>query len=386
MKRIICMIFALAILICPAAVFAENAEFSENGTFKILIIADAQDTDNPQQATLELINASLSKAQPDMVVFLGDMLHYMFIGKDETRTKEAIRRIVEPVEKRGIPFAIVFGNHDDEGGVSKEVQLEYYKSFEGCMVPGNIIDNELYYNILINGRDGKPAFNLWFFDSGTYDDTGSSKYGYASRKQIAWYEKTSAELGGLPSFAFQHIVVPEIYETLIETEDGIKGFSSHSDKRFAADPRYFKNDGLIEAPCPADFNSGQFDSWLKTGDIKAAFFGHDHKNYFEVNYKGIDLTAVPGTTFYIYGNGSKHGTRLVTLNEDLTYTTELLFYEDIVSYPLPGKLVSHLGAMVTGIITAAAAAVIIIAVCAVFIIRGAVKKRRKKRPEHGLSN
>lgn len=37
---------------------------------------------------------------------------------------------------------------------------------------------------------------------------------------------------------------------------------------------------LDEGPCPAEVNGGEFDAWKQQGDIKAAFFGHDHNNDF----------------------------------------------------------------------------------------------------------
>ena len=100
------------------AALAEDAGFSlsSDHPLRILIIADPQDIDTPQPAMLSLMNASLDAAQPDLVVFLGDMIH----GRDlrgEDRIKKAIDAAVSPVVERGIPFALVFGNHDEECGI-----------------------------------------------------------------------------------------------------------------------------------------------------------------------------------------------------------------------------------------------------------------------------
>lgn len=40
---------------------------------------------------------------------------------------------MEPVTSQNIPFAIVYGNHDDEGKVSKQFQMAVYKSMPGCL-------------------------------------------------------------------------------------------------------------------------------------------------------------------------------------------------------------------------------------------------------------
>ena len=47
-------------------------KFRENGTFKILILADTQDTDAPQKETTDIINYSIERVTPDLIVLLGD--------------------------------------------------------------------------------------------------------------------------------------------------------------------------------------------------------------------------------------------------------------------------------------------------------------------------
>jgi len=127
MRRISAIIFALILLFCcvcctASAEDAGTFSLSSDNPFRILIVADPQDIDTPQSAMLSLLNASLDTAKPDLVVFLGDMIH----GRDlrgEDRVRKAIDAVVSPVASRGIPFTLVFGNHDEECGISKEEQL-----------------------------------------------------------------------------------------------------------------------------------------------------------------------------------------------------------------------------------------------------------------------
>ena len=58
--------------------------------------------------------------------------------------------------ERGIPFAAVFGNHDDEGGVSKETQLTIYQSYPGCLMSAgpDDITGCGNYNLLVWSSDG----------------------------------------------------------------------------------------------------------------------------------------------------------------------------------------------------------------------------------------
>ena len=171
-------------------VFAADAapvlQFDENGEFKILIVADTQDIDKPQKETIALLEAELDAAQPDLVVFLGDQIHGPSIGRSVERTQKALDAILQPVAARELPFAVVFGNHDDEGGVDKQTQLEYYRSYPGCLAEAGSVTGVGNYNLLVYGSDGaSPAVNLWFFDSGTYAPEGQGKYDWVRQGKTA---------------------------------------------------------------------------------------------------------------------------------------------------------------------------------------------------------
>ncbi len=321
--------------------------FHTNGQFRILILADPQDTDKPQWAMLALMEASIREAKPDLVVLLGDVIHGPSLGEDRRATFAAIDAVMAPIVEAGCPFAVVFGNHDDEGGVSKEEQMNYYRRFPGCLATaGAPVTGCGNYNLLLHNRHGRPVYNLWFFDSGTYDRAGGGTYASVAADQIQWYREKSAALaaenGGtpLPAMAFQHIAVPEVYDLFLEVPKGtpgaVKGFGPRSRSYYVADPKAIRAGALRERPSPPDKNSGQFRAWLEMGDVRAAFFGHDHTNDYVGTCHGIDLVATPGASFYMYGAGGYHGSRVVTIYEkDLHYTTQVLHYRDIVDERLP---------------------------------------------------
>ena len=234
----------LTALTAPVSAAEEDTmlQFDDNGEFRILIVADTQDTARPQEATLRLLNAELDAADADLVVFTGDQIHGPSVRTTKAMEK-ALDAILAPVAERGIPFAAVFGNHDDEGGVSKETQLAIYQSYPGCLMSAgpDDITGCGNYNLLVWSSDGsRPVCNLWFLDSGTYGEKGVSKYARVEQDQIDWYTSTAAALEEqygetLPAYLFQHIIVPEIYDLLTEVpasekkaEGVVKGFSSHS--------------------------------------------------------------------------------------------------------------------------------------------------------------
>lgn len=408
MHKIFALVLSFALLCSlPLAAHAQNSEGNilqfHNGSFKILILADLQDTDTPQKETITLMTAALDQTQPDLVVLLGDNIAGYWNGVDKEATERAVDAIAAPIDERGIPFALVFGNHDHEGLCSdevgmteeeaKEFLLACFQKYPTCLaIEGEELTGVCNYNLpILDSAGEKTVFNLWFMDSNPYatDEEGGG-YGYVHADQTAWYQRTSdalkAENGGeaVPSLLFQHIIVPEVYDMLTETDKGTegakRGHSSFSDKYYVADNVY--QGAMREAPCPPDVNGGQFQSWVQQGDIIGAFFGHDHVNDFAGVYEGIHLVATPACTFYSYGN--HRGVRTVTLSEsDLTtFQSDLLLYDELVGervwnlykaqhgyYEYRYRFLPIFGGVVGGLIVAAGAAAA--------IVHG-VKKRKGK--------
>lgn len=368
-------------------------KFNENGNFRIMIIADPQDVVNPRQETLDLMNAALDSAKPDLVVFTGDNIEgpSYHLGKNQEKVKKAIEQITEPVTSRNIPFCTVFGNHDNEGGVSKEFQMQVYQSLPNCLaVGGDKMTGYGNYNITLkaHGSD-KDIFNLWFVDSGTYnnDKNINSYYAFVADDQIEWYKNKSNELkeknGGepLPSMLFQHMPVPEIFDLLKEVPKGTENAVSKNGKYYVLNEELATGQ-LGEGPCPPDYNNGQFSAWKEQGDIVAAFFGHDHVNDFVGTLDGIDLIHTPGAGFYSYGNGLNHGVRIIDINEnDLSYTTETLYYGDLVGDSVYGKdylLYEGKGTRERKILTALGITAGAVGVCSVAAAVAALIIKKKK--------
>ena len=329
--------------------------FRENGEFKILIIADAQDTDNPQKETTDIIKYSIEKTKPDLIILLGDNIAGDFDGVTPKRTKAAIRAAADSISEKEIPFALVFGNHDHEGLThkcgfeekeAKEFIIEEFMKYPQCLaVKGKPQSGVGTYNLPILSSDGgkKIAFNLWLMDSGTYDNNGG--YGFVQPDQTEWYIKTSnalkAQNGGLPvpSFLFQHIPVAETYKLMKNYPFYVPGSVTGGSKLFKGFYKGYKNrqGKFREAPCCSNTPNNQFETWKQQGDIICAFFGHDHTNDYLGRVDGIDLCAVPAAGYYSYG--WNHGARSVTIyeNSPRDYDTEILSEFEILPYTVMPK-------------------------------------------------
>lgn len=314
-----------------------HLQFNANGEFKILQISDIQDFYPVNRATKKLIKKAIEVEQPDLIVLTGDNVNDT-AGRRKLAAKLTIDNFMSIFEKYKVPVAMVFGNHDTEGDITRQQQMEWYEKYDcfiGCA--GEDFGNNTcgtYYVPLYSSTDKNDMiFNLWMIDSGDYN-TENDLGGYAatSKEQIEWYKETCKQLEEqngemVPALMFQHIVVPEIFDTLVKSEEGAENTIKHQDEYYTLPEGAVGK--LMETPCPPSYNNGQFDAVLQCGDVIGLFFGHDHLNTFEIDYKGVKLCCTPCVGFDTY-NGIDIGVRTITLYEDdlEDFDTQVVTYLD----------------------------------------------------------
>lgn len=357
-------IFALCCAI-PAGAAAAPADgttakamrFGSDGKLNIMHVTDTHLSDENLDDSVYLIGAACDREKPDIVILTGDIAMADTI-EDTIRKTDALMNVFE---QRNIPVAVTFGNHDSESGViSREDLMAHYNGFS-CSI--SIDDGELLpgcgtYNIPVLASDGDTVkFNLWVFDSGDYDE--EHHYANVLEEQVEWYveksEALEAENGGkVNSLAFQHIIVPEVYDALKEVNRKIAfSYPRIYDKSryFAFDPDAENFGKLNEYPCPGYYNHGQFEAMVERGDVLAMFTGHDHTNAFGVKYKGIDIVNSLSTRYNGDAFSAQYGYRMITVDENDTsvYETRVVRWYDFYNISETGiaagdnaKLVSKL--------------------------------------------
>ena len=359
MKKTLSLILSMIILVTcfTTSVYAKNKgddtlKFNKDGKFTILNISDIQDGYPLNPLAKDYIEKTVDLVKPDLIVLTGDNISGYDIPEEEDAEK-AIREFMDIFQERNIKVAAVFGNHDDEETEStKEHQLSIYESYDCYVGKAGFCfkDRVGTYNLPIMKSDGSGyGFNIWMTDSGTYN-TENDYGGYACvyKEQIEWYKETSAKLtaenGGkpVPSINFQHIIVPEIWSALKETDilwfgRVVRSKNALNDKtRFYMLPDNAVGE-LREYPCPPYYNNGQFDAMLEMGDVLATVSGHDHENSFEIDYKGIKIINTPTIGFNAY-NDQNVGSRVFVIDENdpKNFETYCLGISDV--YPEIDKL------------------------------------------------
>lgn len=310
-------------------------KFKKNGTFRIVQFNDTQDDERIDPRTLELMRAVLDDKKPDFVILDGDNI----TGGVDTvlEAKQAINNVIQPMEERKIPFAVTFGNHDEDStevnGYDEADQLAFYRSYKYNYNPPTAkgVTGQGNSYVLINGRNGRtPRFNLWLLDSGRYAPSsidGQNFEGYPTwdwlrADQVDWYYQASSDLEKkyrrkIPGLLFIHIPLWEYRFMWFGSTDG----------RTEADhARGVERHGIVgernEDECPGPFNSGLFNAIQTRGDVKGVFCGHDHVNTYVGNYYGVLLGYAGNTGFGTYGlsGDEQHrlrGARVYELDENV---------------------------------------------------------------------
>lgn len=277
--------------------------FNPNGSFKLLQLSDIHAGPKLDKRTSNLIVRILDSEKPNFVVITGDIID----GKCKTKrdVKRAIKNIATLIERKGYPWCVTFGNHDDEHNqMSKDEMMKLYMSY-----PKNIsqlgpkdISGVGNYNLLVKGSKGdSPMLNFYMLDSGTYAPINIGGYSWIKFDQINWYRNTADELSKtfkkeIPSLLFTHIPLPE-FKLLWDT-----GKVTGARNEGESSPK---------------INSGLFCSLLEMKDVKGVFVGHDHINDYYGDYYGITLGYCRSTGHSTYGlEGFAKGARVFQFREE----------------------------------------------------------------------
>lgn len=281
---------------------AQQLSFNSDKKFKIVQFTDVHWVPgNPaSEEAAERMNEVLDAEKPDFVIYTGDLIYAKPAAK-------GLDRAVEPVVSRGIPFAVTWGNHDDEQDMTRVQLSEYLKGKPGNMTGMQEgVSGVTNFILPVRSSDGsEDAAVIYVFDSHSYSGRKDVKgYDWIKPDQIDWYRKKSGEFTEknsgipLPALAFFHIPLPEYNQAAQEESALLIGVRK-------------------EKACAPALNTGLFTAMLEAGDVMATFVGHDHVNDYVVGWHGIVLgygRYTGGNTVY-NGMPGGNGARVIELTE-----------------------------------------------------------------------
>ncbi len=335
--------------------------FNSSGKLKIMQVSDTQDMKYVRKAMVKMLDNAYDMLKPDLVLFTGDNIlgnhlldarfgdRQIASGKAATMQimKESIHHICAPLEKRRIPFAMIYGNHDDMNLVSKDEQADIYRSYSMCLPMNNRngrVDCDTY-NIPVYSNNGeKLMFNLWMLDSAWYDRKEDKCYQAIKPETVEWYKQTSAELKAenngvsVPSLMFAHIPLPAITNLIEQCGQNDIGALKTDKGWFRLRPDIARG-SMKEYPCILENDNGLFEAVLESGDVKGIVSGHDHRNCFEGKYMGVEFIQTSCASFRCYGDNNR-GVRVFEIDErdPENYMTYFFNYADLCGRGVDAKI------------------------------------------------
>lgn len=274
----------------------------KNDSFKIVQFTDTHFGNLPHHRddirTFDLINQILRLEKPDLIVHTGDIMWSEGV-KDSSKVFQIV---MDHFDKYDIPFAITFGNHDSEEGITRKELREIYDKHVKNKVEKEdvfIIDDKESYVIRLRDNNEDIAI-LYIIDSGDFDKYGYGIYDWNSPEQVEWFRKTSQKYkkndGVKRGIVFQHIPLPEYWQS---KNNIIYGLQEETNEP-------------ISAP---KINTGLFANMLLNGETWGMIVGHDHENNFDSSLYGIHLVYANSSGYQAYGDLPK-GATVIEISKD----------------------------------------------------------------------
>lgn len=302
-------------------------KFKNDGSFRILFISDIHGgVGYDSEHTVAAIQALTDGTKPDLVLLGGDIAGPGYIHiETQQQLKEMLDTMVSPMENAGIPWAHVYGNHDNNYGLENQDHQPVYESYPHCLSkagPEYLAGCGNYVLPIYDKNGDKIIFNVFGFDThrsmGGFkkdfnlpeetqfytESNGENGNGDTIRfDQLLWYWQVSEaleELNGqkIPALAYMHIPLPE-HDLVTRYRDKCK----------------LEGIQLEDVSC-TPLNSGAFSTFLQRGDVKAVVCGHDHVNDFSAVYCGITLAYDGFLSYHACHREDIRGGRIFDLNAD----------------------------------------------------------------------
>lgn len=296
-------------------------KFNGSGNFRIVQFTDIHYKINRPESKkgLEQLGIILDKVHPDLVFFTGDIVV-------DTAMHQAWKEVLDIAIQRKIPWAVAFGNHDDEEEYSRSQIMSFITTLPYCCAqagPDSITGIGNYYLRIKSANDSTTFAIIYGMDSNAYCKTiKNESYGYFDFSQIDWYRKTSRKLtlehNGIPypALAFFHIPLRE-YGWLEDAK------------------RYIRIGKRGESESVGELNTGMYAAMYEAGDVLGVFCGHDHNNDYigQLNTICLAYGRFSGTAT-TYGSLT-NGARIIDLKEGVkAFSSHIYTRDDKVLYPV----------------------------------------------------
>ena len=248
--------------------------------FVILNITDPHFADNDERALMAFteshtIRRLVKAVKPDLITVTGDLIC-------SDCATFSMKRICALFESFGIPWAPVFGNHEDESNMDKNFMADMYLSCPHCIFKKN--DPAMGVgNYIINIAEGdRIVESIFMMDSG---------HSQANEAQREWFRKNAETVNaktnnGAEITVMFHIPLPE-YQYAYNAAWIVLDKKWKEEYKAAGE---LHENICCEKRDGVPVQRGFFELMKNLGTVKYVFCGHEHLIDFSILYQGIRLT------------------------------------------------------------------------------------------------
>ena len=255
-------------------------------------LAEYWGPDKKDERCYNYLREIITETKPDLILVTGDIVYGQF---DDNGS--ALVEFVAFMESFGIPWAPVFGNHENESKMGVDWQCEQFVNAEHCLFVQRELHGNGNYTVGIE-QGGKLTRVFFMLDSnGCGEPSKKTQENKQMRidpgittKQSNWYKGVIAEIKELSpdtklSFAF-HIQM-DVWEdafALYGTNGSEPVFIDYAENKREGDFGYigYEHGGAWDT-------SGKVWKSLKQLGVDSIFIGHEHANSASIVYEGIRL-------------------------------------------------------------------------------------------------
>lgn len=259
-------------------------------------ISDIYTPSRMEPRCFKYIRETVEKTNPDLIIITGDIIYGEF---DDSGT--SLKAFIEFMEGLGVPWAPVFGNHDNESMKGVDWQCRQLEKAENCLFKQRELTGNGNYTVGIT-QGGKLKRVFFMLDSNGCTSASSKSISNGHTKtsvgfgndQIAWYTETAKQIKELSSttklsFAF-HVQLAVFADAFAKygfdnetTEENPINIDKLSNKA-AGDFGYLGRN--LKWKWDTDYSVW---NGLVALGVDSIFVGHEHCNSASVVYQGVRL-------------------------------------------------------------------------------------------------
>ena len=283
------------------------------------------------------IRSLIAQTNPDLIFITGDIVYGQF--DDCGSTFDWFCSFMDSFK---IPWAPIYGNHDNESKKGVKWQNERFENSEYCLFRKGDVTGNGNYVVGVSVGD-ELVRTLYMVDSnGCYDtdDTNVMRDVGIFPDQLEFFKRRTNEIlkatgKDVPTFIAFHIPTSDFVHVAVK-----KGYAKCNGDLF--------NIGVTVPQVDDDFGFNYekiscfelvgFVDFLKENGIDGVFVGHDHSNCTCISYDGIKWVFGLKTGQYDYHIAGSLGGTLITLDGDKFAVRHVPSLVKLGRYPTGGAM------------------------------------------------